>query len=344
MLVTGLAVCGLAQPPRIVSPDVHADRKVTLRLRAPNAKEVLASGEFGAKPQPMTPDADGVWSITIGPLEPDIYSYSFRVDGTSINDPQNPTIKAGVSSTQSLFAIAGETPMPYDESDVPHGILHRHYYSSKAIGDRRSFVVYTPPGYFRDTRTKYPVLYLLHGSGDLPTSWADTGKAHFILDNLIAAGKARPMLVVMPFGHAVMQRTPESRQRNVELFEKDLLESVVPSVEREYRALTDRKSRAIAGLSMGGGQSLWVGFSHPERFAWVAGFSSSVPEKLPVKPADQFRWIAIGRDDFLVANNRKLDTALKAAGVKYSYQETAGAHSWRVWRKYLAELAPLLFR
>jgi enterochelin esterase family protein len=333
-----------AEQPRVVSPEVHPDRTVTFRLRAPNAKEVAVSGDFAPKQAPMTLGSDGVWSVTAGPLEPDLYGYSFRVDGTSLNDPHNATIKAGVNGTQSLLAVPGDAPMPYDETDVPHGIVHRHFYLSKPIGDRRSFVVYTPPGYFADTKTKYPVLYLLHGSGDLATTWTDTGKANFILDNLIAAGKAKPMLVVMPFGHAVMQRTPDSRQRNVELFAKDLLESVIPAVESHYRAMTDKKSRAIAGLSMGGGQSLWTGFSNPDRFAWVAGFSSSVPEGLPVKPSDQFRWIAIGRDDFLLGNNRKLDAALKAAGVKYDYLETAGAHSWRVWRKYLAELAPLLFR
>jgi enterochelin esterase family protein len=344
LIVTGLAVASFAQTTRIISPEIHPDRRVTLRLRAPNAKDVLVAGELTSKPQAMMPGSDGVWSVTLGPLEPDIYGYSFRVDGTSINDPHNATIKAGVNGTQSLLTVPGETPAAYDGTDVPHGILHRHYYRSAAVDDRRSFVVYTPPRYFNNTKTKYPVLYLLHGSGDLPTSWTETGRAHFILDNLIAAGAAKPMLVVMPFGHTVMQRSPDSRQRNVELFAKDLLESVIPIVESHYNVLTDRKSRAIAGLSIGGGQALWTGSSYPEQFRWVAGFSSSVPQNLPVKKTDQFRWIAIGRDDFLLENNRKLEASLKAAGVQYSYKETAGAHSWRVWRRYLAELVPLLFR
>jgi len=335
-----------AQPQRIVSPEVHGDRRVTLRLRAPNAKEVLASGEFVPKPVPMTRGAEGIWSLTTEPLSPDIYGYTFRVDDLVINDPSNASIKAGINATQSLFTVPGDTAALYDEQDVPHGVLHRHHYRSKAIGDTRAFVVYTPPGYSADGKAKYPVLYLLHGSGDLPTSWSDTGKAHFILDNLIAQGKAKPMIVVMPFGHAVRstERTPANRGRNLELFAKDLLGDVMPSVEAAYRVHTDRKNRAIAGLSMGGGQSLSAGFSHPEKFAWVAGFSSSVPDNLPIKATDQFRWIAIGRDDFLIENNRKLDAALKAAGVKYSYQETEGAHSWRVWRRYLADLVPLLFR
>jgi enterochelin esterase family protein len=325
-----------------MSPEVHPDRRVTLRLRAPNAAEVLVSGEFAAKPQPLVKDENGIWSITLGPLEPDVYGYNFRVDGTSLNDPHNPSIKAGVAGTSSLVSVPGSEPLPWDEREVPHGVLHRHFYKSNVIGDQRSIVVYTPPGY--SPRSKYPVLYLLHGSGDLSTSWADTGKANFILDNLLATGRAKPMLVVMPFGHAVSRSSPESRVRNTELFSKDLLEVIIPAVENSYSVIANKSGRAIAGLSMGGGQALWAGLNHPDVFGAVGAFSSAVPQNLPMKVNNQLLWIAIGKDDFLLEVNRKLDAALRSAGVKYAYKETEGAHSWRVWRRYLSELVPVLFR
>jgi enterochelin esterase family protein len=338
------------QEPRVQSPEIHDDRRVTLRLRAPNAKEVTVSGDFVPKPQPLVRDENGVWSITVGPLEPDVYGYAYRLDGTALNDPHNPLLKPGISGTQSTFIIKGDKPLPWDEADVPHGTVHRHFYRSQAIGDARSFVVYTPPGYNSSSGPRYPVLYLLHGAGDLSTSWIDVGRANFVLDNVIASGKAKPMIVVMPFGHAVTRRDPGARTRNTELVAKDLLDGIVPAVEKAYRIAPSSANRAIAGLSMGGGQALWTGLNNTDKFAYVAGFSSAVPEAADVPNAAEnakklkMLWIAIGKDDFLLDRNTKFEAWLKSENIAHKYQVTDGAHTWRVWRRYLAELTPLLFR
>ena len=347
---------GQSTPP-LVSPEIRTDRTVTFRCRAPNAKEVTVSGDFTRKPVPMSKDESGVWTATLGPLTPDIYAYSIRVDGVANIDSANPMVKTGFRGSSSGFVVPSDKPLDWDEQPVRHGTLHRHFYSSKAVGDARNFVVYTPPGYDSASKTRYPVLYLLHGSGDLSDSWSEFGKANFILDNLQAQGKARPMLVVMPFGHASTGDGPDNRTRNVELFSKDLLEDIMPVVDKEYRTFADAQHRAIAGLSMGGGQSLWTGLNNPDKFAWVAGFSSGIrstdvesrfpplmkePENLNKKL--KLLWIGVGKDDTLVEVNRQFTAALKDKGVRFTYVETEGGHTWRVWRRYLAELTPLLFR
>ncbi|MGH9630139.1 MAG: esterase, partial [Bryobacteraceae bacterium] len=340
-------------------PEVHADRRITFRFRAPNAKEVTVRGEFGAKAHPLARAENGTWEVTIGPLEPDIYGYTFQVDGVSTIDPSNAAVKTGVRSSQSMVTVPGPEPMFYDEQDVPHGTLHRHFYKSKALGDRRDFLVYTPPGYQQDTRKKYPVLYLLHGAGDHSRSWVEVGRANFILDNLLADKSAEPMLIVMPFGHAYggPDRVRQTLNENVKRFGEDLLGDIIPAVESRYRVLKNPQYRAIAGLSMGGGQALKIGMNHLDRFAWIGGFSSAVfpddfDEQFSKATADaantnsktSLLWVAIGKDDFLIEPNQKFHEMLKAKGVEHTWKETEGAHSWRVWRRYLHELMPLLFQ
>jgi len=334
-------------PPPLRSPEIAADRTVTFRFRAPNAKTVTVSGEFTPKPLPMTAGADGVWTVTAAPLEADIYSYKFNVDGAGVPDPANPSLKTGYNGYDSVFEIAASPANSWDLQAVPHGTVHRHVYASKVIGDTRDFAVYTPPGY-ETSGTRYPVLYLLHGSGDLATSWALHGRANVILDNLVAAGKAKPMIVVMPFGHSV-SRTETDRTKNTTNFAADLLENVIPTVEKAYRVETSKASRAIAGLSMGGGQSLYTGLTNIDKFDYVVAFSASIPsaEQLPpasIKAPAKLFWIGIGKDDFLLERNQAFEKTLNDQNVRHTYKITDGSHNWRVWRRYLTEVAPMLFR
>ncbi|HMV47167.1 MAG TPA: alpha/beta hydrolase-fold protein [Blastocatellia bacterium] len=235
----------------------------------------------------------------------------------------------------------------------PHGAIHIHYYQSKATGEMRRLHVYTPPSYDNDAAARFPVLYLLHGSGEDDATWTTLGNAHSILDSLVAQGKAKPMIVVMPNGQAV-PNTPEARGRNTEIFRRDLLGDVLPFIEANYRVKPDRWNRAIAGLSMGGGQALTIGLNHPELFAWVGGMSATInaPEQTFATALGNAKatntnykllWLAIGKDDFLLKTNQRFDKLLSATGIKHTFNVTEGNHSWPVWRRYLAEFAPLLF-
>jgi enterochelin esterase family protein len=355
MLALSLLLALQASGP-VVSPEVQADRKVTFRIRAPKATEVVLNGEWkGGGKLAMTKDEQGVWSITVGPLEPDLYGYSFAVDGMTVTDPSNSVLKPMRSPRTSVVDVPGDPPRLHDWQDVPHGTVRLHEYVSKSLGRRRLLRVYTPPGYDKDPSATYPVLYLFHGSGDNEATWTAFGRAHLIADNLLAQGKAKAMIIVMTDGHAVAPGgPPESRGKNVEAFGKDLLEDVMPLVESTYRTKADREQRAIVGLSMGGGQSLTVGLNHLDRFAWVGGFSSAIgnPETtLATALADpaatnaklRLLWIACGKDDGLVKNAQTLSDVLKAKEIRHELKITEGNHSWPVWRKYLGEFLPLLF-
>lgn len=341
------------QPPPVVSPEVHTDRRVTFRLRAPQAREVVVSGEWAGGRTAMTKDSDGVWSATVGPIAPDLYGYSFTVDGLQMLDPANSQVKPMRSFRTSILDVPGDKPLPHDFQNAPHGVIRVHTYRSKAIGVKRGLQIYTPPGYDRNANARYPTLYLFHGSGDNEATWTALGRAHLILDNLIAQGKAKPMVVVMTDGHAA-PTTPEGRARNTELFKRDLLDDVMPFVEANYRVKPDRLNRAIIGLSMGGGQALTIGLNHPELFAWVGGMSSALnapQQTFATALADakatnakyKLLWFACGKDDFLLKANQQFDELLSSKGVNHTFRLTEGNHSWPVWRRYLAEFAPLLF-
>jgi enterochelin esterase-like enzyme len=363
LLIAALSLPCLAQPPKPVqSPEVHADHSVTFRFRDPNAKQVLLARE-GAERVPMERDADGVWSVTTPPLEPDLYGYSFVADGISLIDPSNPLMKPNLLFTQSEVHVPGPPSLPWEVNDVPHGVVHHHFYRSEVVGDQRDYYVYTPPGYNPKTRKPYPVLYLLHGYSDDASGWTAVGRANVILDNLIAQDKAKPMLVVMPLGYGapeILSRTgpplrdPNLRGRNMDRFREALVTEVIPQVEKNYHAAKDRSSRAIAGLSMGGAESLYTGLNNLDRFGWIGAFSSgglgqdfnAEFPKLDAKAAAQLHllWIACGTDDRLIEANRKLRQWLDTKGVRHNDIETAGAHTWMVWRRNLANFAPLLFR
>jgi enterochelin esterase-like enzyme len=346
-------------PPPVLSPEVHSDRRVTFRLRAPHAQEVMLNL---AGKHAMTKGERGVWSATIGPLAPDLWTYNFQVDGVGHLDPNNYLMVPNLlNSNNSMVLVPGG--MPWEVTDVAHGTLHHHFYKSGIIGDQRDYFVYTPAGYDDRANRKYPVLYLLHGFSDDASGWTAVGRAHVILDNLIAQGKAKPMIVVMTLGYGEPQyvakpqppqRDAAMRERNMTKYREALLTEVIPMIEKQYRAEKKRGERAIAGLSMGGAESLYTGLNTLESFSWIGAFSAGgvgddfdkTFPKLDAKAAADLKllWIACGKDDRLIESNRQLVEFLKSRNIPHEWKETEGAHTWLVWRRYLAELLPLLFR
>jgi enterochelin esterase family protein len=350
-------------PVQVVSPEVHEDGSVTFRFHAPNAKEVNLVREGAAEPIAMQKDDRGIWSVTTAPLSPDYYGYTFVADGVALIDPSNQLLKPNLVATGNMVHVPGSLSLPWELNDVPHGELHHHLYRSAIAGDDRDFYVYTPPGYDPVKKTKYPVLYLLHGFSDDATGWTAVGRANVILDNLIAQGKAKPMIVVMPLGYGTLDfvrlawgawNHTELRDQNFSKFTAELLTEVMPRVEAEYRVNKDRNARAIAGLSMGGSESLLTGLNHLDKFSWIGAFSSGgIPEdfvkdfpSLDAAANQQLHllWIACGTEDHLITLNRTLREWLKTKGVQHTDIETPGMHAWMVWRRNLAEFASLLFR
>ena len=369
-VLVAIASIADAQPPAnpIISPEVHADRTVTFRLLAPNAKEVQVSGEFTSKPLSMTKDEKGIWSVTTEPLEPNTYGYNFIMDGLTMPDPNNTHVRVGALWFASQVDVPGEKPAFFAAQDVPHGTLHGHWYYSKALKTVRHLNVYTPPGYSASADKPYPVLYLLHGMGDDEGFWTQVGYANFIMDNLLAEGKTKPALIVMPFGHSSRSvrrgpggpRGPEPRggpMFGVEMLENDLLENVIPLVEREYRAGKDSNHRAIAGLSMGGYQALSIGLNNLQHFAYVGAFSSAILNQNlendfhsiladPEKSNKDLKllWIGCGTEDKLLSGNQKFNDLLTSKGIKHQWVTTPGyGHVWTLWRVYLRDLLPKLF-
>lgn len=346
----------------LVSPEVHADGSVTFRFRAPHAIDVKLALE-GSDPAPMQKDDHGVWALTTAPLAPDYYGYDFVADGVPLIDPQNPLLKPNLVATQNLVHVPGPSSLPWELNDVPHGVVHHHFYRSAIAGDGRDYYVYTPPGYDPAARKTYPVLYLLHGFSDDASGWTAVGRANVILDNLIAQGQAKPMIVVMPLGYGTTEFVrmgweawahAEMRDRNFENFREILLNEIMPQVEAEYRIKKDRNARAIAGLSMGGAESLLTGLNNLDKFSWIGAFSSGgIPldfqtdfPSLNAKANQRLHllWIACGTEDQLITLNRSLREFLNTKEVHATEIETPGTHTWMLWRRNLAEFAPLLFR
>ncbi len=330
----------------VESPQVHEDRTVTFQIGAPNAGEVKVNGQWKDGFAAMVKGENGVWSVTVGPVEPGVWEYSFQVDGLSMIDPANSWIKPMHSPRTSILHLPANPPALFDYREVSHGIVRSHAYYSKSVDRLRYLSVYTPPGYDQKTAESYPVFYLQHGSGDNQDTWTVHGKAHWIADNLVAEGKAVPMLIVMMDGHA---QVPRGRE-NTQYFERDLLEDVIPFVELNYRVKADADHRALIGLSMGGGQSLTIGLNHADTFAWVGGFSSSVPNEEAIGRALEnidttnerlkLLWIACGKDDFLLERNKTFIELLKDKHIEHEWFLTEGNHSWPVWRGYLADVLP----
>lgn len=310
----------------------------------------------------MVKDSTGVWSFVTGPLAPEIYAYNFTIDGVRTIDPSNAVVKTGSTATtiQSLLKVDGDEPAFYDVNSVLHGEIHTHWYKSKSLGATRRLTVYTPPGFDPSGKTRYPVLYLLHGANADETAWANLGRANFILDNLLAEKKIKPFIVVMPFGYGVPPDSQPTRGGSFdvisETFSKDLLGDVLPFIETQYPTYKDRDHRAIAGLSMGGVESLTIGLNHLDQFSYVAGFSAALRPadfskdfgSLAADPAATNRklhllWLGVGRQDGLFNATDSFSKFLDVSKVKHSYQTSEGTHTWIVWRRYLMEISPLLF-
>jgi len=349
------------RPAPLKSPEVQPDHRVTFRFRDPNAKEVSLSLE-GAKPVPMTKDDSGVWTVTTEPLAPDYYGYTFVADGVSLEDPANPLKKPNYLFQSSEVYVPG-LGLPWEMTNVPHGVLHHHFYHSAVVGDDRDFYVYTPAEYESNPKKKYPVLYLQHGYSDDASGWTAVGRANVIFDNLVSQGKVKPMIVVMSLGYGapeILQPDLEGWNRkdlvakNFNGFRDALLTEVLPQVEKSYRVIADRNSRAIAGLSMGGAESLLTGLNNLDTFAYIGAFSSGglSPDfasdfpGLDSKANQKIKilWIACGTDDGLIKLNREFREWLKTKGVDHTDIETPGVHAWMVWRRNLVDFAALLFQ
>ena len=345
-----------AQPPAVRSPEVFDDGRITFRLRAPNAARVTVFCECLTNEPALTKGADGVWSVTVGPVDPDIYEYHFTVDGVDNLDQRNPVVKynSRPNLIESVVEVPGAAPRFYEVKPVPHGTVSMRYYASKATGGTRRAFIYTPPNYERST-ARLPVLYLLHGADGDETVWTQFGRANLILDNLIAEKKAAPMVVVMPFGYAYPWHAGATPDKQRADFEKDLTEDLIPFVQSNYRVSTDREHRALAGLSMGGGLTLSIGPRHLDLFSRLAVFSSGAgqnPERTlavagknakAINEKLKLFWIGVGTEDGAMAGAQRTSEYLTSVGIKHTYKTTPGAHTWIVWRKYLNDVAPLIF-
>ena len=352
---TLVAFCQTAERPIRVtqpsSPEIHADRRVTFRIKAPDAQKVtVVDGNLMEAlngPKELAKDSEGVWSLTVGPLAPGIYDYGFSIDdGPRVPDPANRNLIRRTWGPTSYIEVPGDKPRFDSIRDVPHGTVRQHTYHSNSLGVVRQFRVYTPPGY-ENGSAKYPVLYLFHGGGGDETQWTTIGRADMILDNLIADGKAAPMVVVMPYGHV-----PARDGGNpTEDFAKDLLRDVKPMVEKLYRVKTDRADRAIAGLSMGSGHSLHVGLTNLDLFSYVAAFSGG-GRNLRIENMDatelnkklEVLYLGCGKTDFVFESANELDSLLTKKGIDHVYTVTEGGHTWPNWRFYLNEYAAMLFK
>ena len=364
LLLAASALCAQAGSSSLAEPQVHADATVTFRYAAAASAEKVALVLEGSAPMPMQRGPGGLWTVTTPVLAPEYYSYHFDVDGTTQLDARNPLVRSSYLAAGNGLLVPGAPARPWEQTAVPHGTVHHHTFTTHVVaglpGNQDEFYVYTPPGYNPRGKTKYPVLYLLHGWSDTAGGWVSIGHANDILDNLIAAGRAKQMIVVMPLGYGDMSFVESGFgvwsdaakiEHNRALFERSLLDEVIPQVESLYNVATDSGSRALAGLSMGGLESLTIGLTNTGKFAWVGGFSSAVhavdPATLPHVPAasaPKLLWIACGTADDLLRPNRALITELKAAGLKVTPVETPGGHTWLVWRDNLVQFAPLLFR
>ena len=377
LIVIGVAASAAAQAPpqgpQVVSPEVTADRRIVLRVLAPQAQTVRLNASdipgvpFGSGAT-MTKGQSGIWELTLGPVPAGAYRYSFMIDGVATIDPRNPSTSESNNNSWSLVYVPGSDA--FDTRNVPHGSVAEVHYYSTALKAFRRMHVYTPPGYETNSK-KYPVFYLLHGAGDSDDSWTTVGRAGFILDNLIAAKSAKPMIVVMPAGHTRTQGNPSTSAFG-DPFVNDFVTDVMPYVEKNYRVFTDRADTAIAGLSMGGGQTLNVLMSHPERFAYVGVYSAGLffqvggrggaasPSPLDqeelekryapalsstgMKKALKLFWFSTGKDDFVLNNTIATVEFFKKHGFTPVYKESAGGHTWLNWRDYLNAFAPQLFQ
>jgi len=362
------------QPPRgpfVVSPQVLPDKKVTFRYLAPAAKDVkLGGSQFGAANAPMKKDSIGIWSVTVGPIRPDMYPYSFVVDGVTVMDPANEDFFPNERFKASLVDVPGFTPLIHAMRDVPHGSVNYEYYPS-VEGTTGSLVVYTPPGYDKDPTKKYPVFYLISGTTDTEETFFKVGRTNLILDNLIAEGKAKPMIIVMPYGNMEariaeqkagakpadpVRDSPDAIVR-MRRFEQDLTKNVIPYIDKSYRTIPNKDNRAIGGFSRGGGQTLRTAFWNMDKFSWICAYSANLPSNEmesayasivsnPDATNKQLKllWVGVGTEDFLYNDAAAFMNYLTSKKINYKSLVTGGGHTWMNVKTYLAETAQLLFK
>jgi enterochelin esterase-like enzyme len=343
-----LTSIGQQRPPMVISPEVHPDNSVTFRFYAANAQKVTLESQILTSNKLMIKDPSGVWSITLPPVNPDIYPYCFRVDSIQVADPNNTLIFANERFKYSLVDIRGNQPLIHSLQNVPHGKISYRYYNSATLGRSRTLVIYTPPGFDVNGTTKYPVLYLIHGGSDTEETWTKVGRANLIADNLIAQGKAKPMIIVMPYANVM----PGPREG----FTKDMMNDIIPFVEKNYPVLTESKNRAVAGFSVGGGQTLNIGLMNPDKFAYVCSYA-------PYTATDEFRnnftnWnpdaalmnkqlrlfsISIATDDFLYESVKQNIAMFKEKNLNLQTLLVPGGHTWMNCKLYLANTLQQLF-
>ncbi|AMY11880.1 Carbohydrate acetyl esterase/feruloyl esterase precursor [Luteitalea pratensis] len=368
------------RPPQYVSPEVATDGRITFRIHAPNAQAVrVSAGDIQGLAQgasQMTKGGEGIWEVTLSATVPGSYRYNFNVDGVATIDPRNPATSESNTNTWSVVHVPGG--QPWDTADVPHGAVASVTYKSTALGQFRRMHVYTPPGYETSTAA-YPVFYLLHGAGDSDDSWTSVGRANFILDTLIAGKQATPMIVVMPAGHVRGAPGTAAAGTGTQDFANDFTKDVKPYIESHYRVMKGRANTAIAGLSMGGGQTLTVAIPNLEQYGYVGVYSSGLlggfpdlmrrPPGAPAGPAPRMGptaeewtkmhaakladpalkkglllWFATGKDDFLLTTTQATVALFEKQGFSPVFRQTDGGHTWINWRSYLVEFAPQLFR
>ena len=382
--VTLKAQEALFRAQQIISPDIHDDSSVTFRLFAPNAESVQITGDFLPTVKMETPmgemdgpgkadlvkDENGVWVYRSEVLKPELYNYSFIIDGFTTTDPNNPFLIRDVASATNIFIIGGGHADLFKVQDVAHGTVARRWYDSPGLGMDRRITIYTPPGYENSTE-KLPVLYLLHGAGGDEEAWINLGRTSQIMDNLIAAGKAKPMIIAMPNGNVIQDAAPGEGSMGFYkpqfmvpktmdgTYEANFMD-IIKFVESNYRVIPDKEHRAIAGLSMGGFHTMHISRYYPNTFDYVGLFSaalmpredatgkvySNIDETLQTQMDNGYKlyWIGIGKTDFLYDANKEYREKLDGMGMKYEYVETEGGHTWRNWRVYLSQIAPLLFK
>jgi enterochelin esterase family protein len=383
MGITAQAQEALFRAQNIISPEIHADNSVTFRLFAPKATAVQVTGDFlpsvkmetpmgmmdGPGKAEMTKDENGVWSFKTQPLGSELYGYSFVIDGFTTTDPSNPFLIRDVASVTNIFIVGGGHADLFKTNDIPHGSVTRRWYDSPGLGMDRRITIYTPPGY-ESSSQKYPVLYLLHGAGGDEEAWIALGRTAQIMDNLIAQKKAKPMIVVMPNGNVIQDGAPGEGNQNfykpqfmipktMDGTYEGAFGDIIKFVESNYRVKADKANRAIAGLSMGGYHTLHISRFYPNTFDYMGLFSAAIMAredatgkvysdfdqtlKTQMDNGYKLYWIAIGKTDFLYDANKDYRAKLDAMKMPYQYVESEGGHTWRNWRVYLTQFAPMLF-
>lgn len=349
-----LSVAIYAQPPRIPppaisSPEVGSDNSITFKYYNRNAQRVYVSGEFLTKPVAMQKDTSGVWSVTVPPVKPDIYPYSFWVDSVQMADPNNSYVFANERFKRSIVDVPGDKPLIHSLQNVPHGKVTYCYYNSSTLGTTRPLLIYTPPGFDPGGKKKYPVLYLIHGGSDTEETWTKVGRAHLIADNLIAQGKATPMIIVMPYGNVRPKPMPE--------FTNDVVNDIIPFVEANYPVIKESKARAVAGFSVGGGQTLNIGLTNPDKFAYVCSyapftateefrknFSNWTPDASSLNKQLKLFTISVGTEDFLYESVKSNIAMFEGKKVNVKPLIVPGGHTWMNCKLFLTDSLQEIFR